>query len=103
MIFEWDRMIKVAAQPFVSSALPINRMLCICAASPLPAGIRPKFSPLVAAFSYKRSKLCVRDSGPGNRERFQLNLMRIHLVVKNKRAIRQTAEQKTAARDQRIA
>ena len=103
MIFEWDQLIKAAAQPFVPIALPINRLSCICSLSPLPAGSGPKFWLLVTAFSYKRSELCIRDCGPGNRERVQLNLVRIHLVVKNKRLIRQAAEQKMPAGDQGIA
>src|SRR6266446_9253629 len=97
MIFERDHFIEVATQPLISLRLPVNRMVCIGTFSPTPTGIAPKLFAFIAAFIHKGSEFGIADRGARDREWFDLDFVRVHLVVKSKMTIRHAPEKKATS------
>src|SRR5262245_23640430 len=72
-------------------------MSCVHGLSPAPTILAPKLLAFVTSIINKRSKLSVPNCSSRHRERLDLHLVRIHLVIEDERPVGQTPEEQPAA------
>src|SRR5215467_12961328 len=104
MRLERQPTIKITAQPTPRSlALPINRMFCGGALAPCPSRLAPEFLPAVALRFDKFGEFALRHWRARDGKRTHFHRMRPLFVVEHKRLVARPSQQKTPARNFRIA